>query len=73
MFKKAFGLFLGILGKLNTSKLKPLTTSEQLVFSLINPFPNGRFQPPYLLNGASRKKKTNRLRLSKRTRQKNKR
>ncbi len=40
MFKNIFGI---ILAALTASRLKPLTTSQQIDCNQINPFPNGNF------------------------------
>lgn len=67
MFKKAFGL---LLAALTASYLKPLTTAEQVKHNFINPHANGHFRFFGNTNGASRKRKTNRLHLSVKTRNK---
>ena len=62
MFKRIFS---AVLGFLVASKLKRLPGDEMIA---INPFPRGRFSFYGRTNGAMRKKKTNRLALSKKTR-----
>lgn len=68
MLNKLFGTILALL---TASRLKPLTTRQQVGSNQINPFPSRHFRfyggPT---NGASRHRKTNRLHLSRNTKNK---
>ncbi|MCD9186742.1 MAG: hypothetical protein LUM44_09930 [Pyrinomonadaceae bacterium] len=70
MIKRLFGALLGLF---THSNLKSLTSREQIACDSVNPYRNGRFTFGGRSNGASRKRKSNRLHLSRKTRNKNRR
>ena len=65
MFKRIFGLIAALAG-LTASKLEPSTAGSRYYAT----FPNGRYSFNGRTNGASRRRKSNRLHLSKATRRK---
>ena len=62
MLKRFFGAI---------AALAAIALHQPETFNPINPFPNGRFRFHGKLNGASRRRKSNRLHLSTKTRNKN--